>query len=124
MPDDQSASVRRPLVLLAGLRNAQADGSSEFNQGLSEFRGGSLNEAARDFEAASSAEPNNALYHYYRALTLYDLYGAAAGEEALAQAVEAERNEPIKGWGKRMERVQGRSRLWVEKARREAGLVR
>jgi hypothetical protein len=30
----------------------------------------------------------------------------------------------VKHWGKRMERVQGRGRLWVEKARRDAGLVR
>ncbi len=121
---DQSASVRRPLILLAGLRNNRADGSAEFTRGLNAYRNGSLNEAARDFEAASSAEPDNALYHYYRALTMYDLYGAEAAAEAREQAIQAELREPIANWGRRMERVQGRARLWIEQARRDAGLVR
>ncbi len=124
MPVDQSASVRRPLVLLAGLRNQQADGSADFERGVENFRRGSLTEAASQFEAASAAEPDNAMYHYYRALTLHDLYGAEAGVEARQMAVEAELRQPIKNWGRRMERVQGRSRLWIEKARRDAGLVR
>jgi hypothetical protein len=121
---DQSASVRRPLILLAGLRNNRADGSAEFTRGLSALRNGSLNDAAREFDAASSAEPDNALYHYYRALAMYDLYGAVAAAEARDQAVQAELREPIANWGKRMERVQGRARLWIEQARRDAGLVR
>jgi hypothetical protein len=124
MPQDPSASAHRPLIMLAGLRNSQGGGSADFEQGLSAYHNGSLDEAARQFEQASSAEPNNALYHYYRALTLHDLYGADAAEDARQQAVEAELREPIQGWGKRMERVQGRSRLWIEKARRQAGLVR
>jgi hypothetical protein len=124
MPQDQSARLAHPLIMLAGLHSQQADGSASFEQGLSAYRGGSLNEAVRQFEEASSAEPNNALYHYYRALAQHDMYGAEAAGDALAQAVEAERREPVKGWGKLMERVQGRNRLWIEKARREAGLTR
>ncbi len=121
---DQSAAARRPLILLAGLRNRQADGSADFERGLNAYRNGSLNDAAREFEVAASAEPDNALYHYYRALAMYDLYGAEAAVEAREQAVQAELREPISGWGKRMERVQGRARLWIEQARRDAGLVR
>ena len=125
VPHDQSARVRRPLILMAGLRTSRAaDGSAEFARGLDAFRQGSLNVAAQQFEAAAAAEPDNALYHYHRALTLHDLYGAEAADEARQRAVEAELREPINGWGKRMQRVQGRARVWVEKARREAGLVR
>jgi hypothetical protein len=83
-----------------------------------------MREALGDFEVAASAEPNNALYHYYRALTMYDVAGAEAAQEALQRAVDAESREPVKNWGKRMERVQGRGRLWIEMARRNAGLVR
>lgn len=123
-PSDQSAAVRRPLILLAGLRNPQADGSADFERGLNAYRNGSFNDAAREFDAAANSEPDNALYHYYRALAMYDLYGADAANEAREQAVQAELRQPISGWGKRMERVQGRARLWIEQARRDAGLVR
>ena len=121
---DQSASVRRPLILLAGLRNNGADGSADFERGLGAYRNGSMNDAAREFEAATTAEPDNAVYHYYRALAMYDLYGAEAALEAREQAIQAELRQPIVGWGKRMERVQGRARLWIEQARRDAGLVK
>ncbi|MGD9719851.1 MAG: hypothetical protein AB7O59_01385 [Pirellulales bacterium] len=121
---DTSAAVRRPLIMLAGMRQTEADGSMDFERGLDAYRRGSMNDAARDFEAASAAEPNNALYHYYRALAMHDLYGPEAATDARQQAVEAELQQPISGWGKRMERVQGRARVWIEKARRDAGIVR
>jgi hypothetical protein len=121
---DQSAAVHRPLIMLAGLRNDGADGSADFERGLSAYRSGSMNDAARQFEAASAAEPDNALFHYYRALAMYDLYGAEAAVEAREQAIQAELRQPVAGWGKRMERVQGRARLWIEQGRRDAGLVK
>ena len=123
--NDQSAGVHRPLMLLTGMRlSNQEDGSAAFGRGVTAYRHGSLNDASRDFEAAANAEPNNALYQYYRALALHDTLGADAAEGALQQAVEAEKRESVSGWGKQMERVQGRSRLWIEKARRDAGLTR
>ncbi len=99
-------------------------GGAEFDRGLNAFRSRSLTDALQSFEAAAAKEPDNAMYHYYRALTLFEISGADAARDALRQAVELERREPIANWGKRMERVQGRSRLWIEKSRREAGLVR
>ncbi len=78
--------------------------------------------AVQSFEAAAAAEPQNAMYHYYRALALYNLSGAEAAGEWLQQAVELEREQPVPNWGRRMERVQGRPRLWIEQARRDAGL--
>lgn len=113
-----STSSRYHLV-----SNAQRDGSMAFDKGLIAFRSRSLTSAIDDFDAALSAEPTNAMYHYYRALALYDRDGVDAAGDALQQAIQSERDQPISNWGKRMERVQGRSRLWVENARRAAGLV-
>lgn len=100
------------------------NGAAAFDQGLALFRARSFTNALQSFEAAATAEPNNAIYQYYRALTLFDLNGAEAGREALQQAIELEKREAVPHWGKRMERVQGRGRVWIEKARREAGLVK
>lgn len=125
---DQSAGGRRPLMLLTALHQGDgqdsASAAAAFEKGLTAFRRGSMNDASRDFELACTAEPSNAYYHYYRALALFDLVGAEGAGEALQQAIQAERSQPVSQWGKKMERVQGRSRVWVEKARRDAGLVR
>ena len=83
-----------------------------------------MSDAAAAFSAAVTAEPENAVYQYHLALAEYDVHGAEAAADTLAKAVEAERAAPVKDWGRRMERVQGKNRVWVEKARREAGLVR
>jgi hypothetical protein len=117
-------SARRqtsPFRLTSG---GTKDGSSQFNKGLTEFRQGKPKEALGAFETAANAEPENALYHYYRAMAMFDVAGAEAAQDALQQAVELETRQPIKNWGRLMERVQGRSRVWVETARRGAGLVR
>jgi thioredoxin-like negative regulator of GroEL len=86
------------------------------------MRDGATTEALQAFETATNAEPTNALYQYHLALALYDLARTEAAQQALATAVNLERDEPIAGWGKRMERIQGRSRVWVERARIAAGL--
>ena len=101
-----------------------SSGAVAFDQGLASFRARSYSNALQSFEAAATAEPDNAIYQYYRALTLFDLNSAEAASEALQQAIELEKREAVPHWGKRMERVQGRGRVWIEKARREAGLVR
>ncbi len=83
-----------------------------------------MDNALGAFDLAVAAEPENALYRYYRALALFDLNDNEAANEALQQAIAAERDQPIAQWGKRMERVQGRGRVWIEEARRAADLVR
>ena len=95
-----------------------------FEKGLTAYRQHSLTDAAASFNMASETEPENALYHYYLALATYELAGAEAASDTLEKAVQAELAEPVKDWGRRMERVQGRGRVWIERARRDAGLVR
>jgi hypothetical protein len=104
--------------------NSRRDGSGAFETGVAAFRNGSKSDALTSFDLAARAEPENALYQYYRALSLFEISGADAAQDALEQAVRLEAREAVPNWGKRMERVQGRSRLWIEKARREAGLTR
>ncbi|HTU26155.1 MAG TPA: hypothetical protein VMF30_12190 [Pirellulales bacterium] len=123
-PDDQSALGNRSPFRLAGLERSNASGSAEFERGLEAFRGGSMNDALRAFASAAETEPSNAIYHYYRALAMFEVAGADGAQNLLATAVEVERREGVENWGKRMERVQGRGRLWVENARRSANLVR
>ncbi len=102
---------------------ARQDGTAAFDRGLTSFRSRSMNDALASFNVAVRSEPNNAMYQYYRALTLFDLNGGEAAGDALRQAIELERQQPVENWGKRMERVQGRGRVWVEDARRAAGLI-
>ena len=107
----QAASTRR-------------DGTAAYVRGLRSYWDGNMTEALGAFDAAAAAEPDNALYQYYRALSFYNLRGEAAAADWLAQAVEMERQTPIKNWGRSLERVQGRVRLWVEQARTSAALGR
>ncbi len=126
--DDQARASRGRIAARRStfrlISDARSDGADAFERGVTLFRSRSYNEALSAFDAAAAAEPDNALYQYYRALALYDANGGEAAGEALQQAVELEQRSPISDWGKRMERVQGRGRLWVETARRKAGLVR
>jgi hypothetical protein len=123
--DDQSAAMNRSVFRLTGLKQEDAAaGAPAFERGLAAYRGGSKNDALSAFTAASEAEPSNAVFQYYRALAMFDVAGAEAAQDVLAEAVDLEKREGVKNWGRQMERVQGRSRLWVEKARREAGLIR
>lgn len=103
---------------------SERDGTSAYARGLRSYWNGNMSEAMQAFDAAAAAEPANALYQYYRALVFYNLQGAEAAGDWLSQAVEMERQSPIKNWGKHMERIQGRARLWVEQARNGAGLGR
>lgn len=116
------ASTRQIAFKRASAR--RSSGTSAYGRGLRSYWDGNMNKALEAFDAAAAADPENALYQYYRALTFYSLHGPEAAGHWLAQAVEMEREAPIKNWGFQMERVQGRARQWVEQARRDAGLGR
>lgn len=124
IPTNEASFKTNSQYRLVSQSAAGGNGAAAFDQGLASFRARSFTNALQSFEAAATAEPDNAMYQYYRALTLFDLNGAEAGSEALQQAIELEKREAVPQWGKRMERVQGRGRVWIEKARREAGLAR
>lgn len=123
VPDKSTSVSRGSAFRLTGMKQNHA-GAVDFNKGVTAFRTRQLNDALASFEAAIAAEPDNAVYQYYLAMTLFGLSGPEAGQEALSRAVELEQQEPIADWGKRMEREQGRGRAWVEKARRDAGITK
>ncbi len=122
-PLEQSAAKPRDFHLVANATRTRASGSAAFEKGLSAYRQHSLTDAAASFHLAADAEPDKALYHYYLALATYEMAGADAASDSLEKAVQAELAEPVKDWGRRMERVQGRGRVWIENARRDAGLI-
>jgi hypothetical protein len=123
-PDGAEPSADNHQTSFRMTSQTRRDGLPAFSRGLSSYWDGNMNEALRAFDAAAAAEPRNALYYYYRALAFYSLQGEQAAGQWLAQAVELERQAPVEHWGRSMERVQGRARLWVEQARRDAGLGR
>ena len=73
-------------------------------------------------QASLSSPATGAVDLYFAALSQHEAGNTEAAQATLAQAVSAEQARPIAGWGRRMERVQGHSRLWLETARRQAGL--
>jgi hypothetical protein len=119
---DAKATSHQASFRLAS--QALAGGAGEYARGLRSYWDGKMNEAIAAFDSASDAEPQNALYQYYRALAYYNMAGPEGASDWLAQAVDAERQAPIKNWGKSMERVQGPARLWVERARAAASIGR
>jgi hypothetical protein len=121
---DPSASLNRNVFQLTSQISQQRDGSTDFARGLRAYADNNMTQALEAFEAAGQAEPQNAIYSYYKALAMYNLQGADAANEWLAQAVQLERDNPISQWGRKMERVQGRARLWVEQARAAGGVGR
>lgn len=123
-PDPSASIFRRPFQLTSVASQQPGDGSKDFARGLGAYRDNDMNDALQAFDASIAAEPQNALYVYYRALAIYNLQGADAANDSLATAVELERQTPVAQWGKRMERVQGRARIWIEQARAGAGIGR
>ncbi len=123
-PDPSASIFRRPFRLTSVASQQQGDGSKDFALGLRAYLDNNMNGALEAFEASVAAEPQNALYAYYRALAMYNLQGAEGANDSLAQAVELERQTPIAQWGKRMERIQGRARIWIEQARVAGGIGR
>ncbi len=75
--------------------------------------------AVRQVSLSTSAD---AFQLYFDAVAQHRAGDVAGAEGTLALAVAAEQAKPVSGWGRRMERVQGTSRVWLEAGRRQAGL--
>ena len=89
-----------------------------FADGWLAYRKGNFRLAHETLSAVVASEPHNAAAHYGLALSHLQLGDRGAADAALALAVVVEAEHPIAGYGKLMERVQGRERLWLEAARR------
>lgn len=109
-----------PGNLHAEAPRSTAPSKSAFERGMRLYRQGDFEEALEAFESACDEHPEKAFYHYYRALTFFELDDLDAAEDAVIDAVGAEREHPLATWGKTMQRVQGPARTWLEKARKRA----
>jgi hypothetical protein len=76
--------------------------------------------AIAEFSGAGQAHPADAKSLYFKALSQWRMNDREAANKTLAEAIAAEKTQPIHDWGKTMERVQGTHRLWIEQARRRA----
>jgi Flp pilus assembly protein TadD len=92
--------------------------------GIRSYRSGSYFKAIALLTRATEFDTDDTLSSYFLALSHFQIGDTESARDALRTAVELERRHPIPNWGTRMERIQGRARLWLESARREAGVGR
>jgi len=93
-----------------------------FGNGLHKFWSRHYDEALERFQAARRTDPTDAAYLYFSALAYLRSGQADLAKTALAEAVALEASYPIPNWGRMMERVQGRQRVWLEEARTDAAM--
>lgn len=100
-------------------RPAQSNAQSQalFGDGLHKFWSHRYEEAIGRFQAARQIDPSKPAHLYFLALAHLRLGQVAQADRALAEAVELEARHPVAGWGRIMERVQGKDRVWLEEAR-------
>lgn len=121
--DEPSVTPSSPNVEERDVQGEESRSAARENHHLSgpEIRMvGQFNDPARMDEAAAK---NGAMHYYLLALEYRRRGEFAAAEDLLQSAIGAERRQPIARWGRLMERVQGRDRMWIERARSEAGVA-
>ena len=91
--------------------------------GLHRYWDGDYQTASQDFQSAAKANPNDAMSRYFQALAQRRLGNKGEARDALKTAVDVEQRFPVARWGFRMQRIQGAERVWIEQARREAGVL-
>ena len=91
-----------------------------FGDGLHKFWSRRYQDAIGRFQAARKVDPTNPAYVYFLALAYKRSGHEDLAKTALAEAVELEAGYRVSNWGKMMERVQGKERVWLEDARMKA----
>jgi hypothetical protein len=93
---------------------------AEFNRGREALAAGDSSDALAAFAEATASSPDVALYQYHWALALHLTDQSEAAVARVAEAARVEHEHGVENWGKVMQRVQGRPRVWLERARRQA----
>ena len=114
-----SVAPRFELASNVNVLRSETDGRDYYLTGMELYRGAQFDLAAKEFDNASQASPDNAKYAYFRALALHCSGQANGAYEALAVAVELEKQSPVENWGRVMSRVQGNVRIWLEDGRKQ-----
>lgn len=123
---DQRGS-RTPNPARVSRRYAAAnDGRARvwFGDGLHKFWSRRYQDAIGRFQAARKVDPTNPAYVYFLALAYKRSGQKDLAETALAEAIELEAGYRVSNWGKMMERVQGKERVWLEDAKMRGELRR
>jgi tetratricopeptide (TPR) repeat protein/endogenous inhibitor of DNA gyrase (YacG/DUF329 family) len=98
----------------------RATSNAALGYGIHSFWERRYENAIDSFVRAQEDDPTNAAAGYFLALVYARSGQKELAEETLAAAVELEAVHPVANWGRLMERVQGRQRLWLEEARMRA----
>jgi hypothetical protein len=108
-----------PIVAAARAASTQL-GNAAFTRGRVALASHQTDRAITAFAEAAEADPDVALYHYHWALALHMDGQPAVAADRVYEAARLEREHGLANWGQVMSQVQGRARLWLERARRQA----
>jgi len=109
---------------LASHRKQAAADSPELRRALADVYQGDYHNALYRLSEAVERGSQDPLTRYLLALCQYQIGDTETAAATLREAVRLEGENPIINWGRRMQRIQGRPRLWIEQARRDAEVVR
>ncbi len=92
----------------------------QFAEALSDYHIGDFHGALYRLTEAVEQGSKDPLTRYLLALCHYQIGDTETAQAILREAIKLEAKNPIANWGQRMERIQGRARVWVERARQAA----
>lgn len=92
----------------------------QLNRAFEDYLMGDYHNSMYRLTEAVESGSKDPLSRYLLALCYYQIGDTETAEATLREATRLEAAQPIANWGQRMERVQGRARVWVELGRREA----
>lgn len=106
---------------LVGYReSASQNEPPQLNRAFQDYVMGDYHGSMYGLTAAVEAGSKDPLSRYLLALCYYQIGDTETAEATLREATQLEANQAIPNWGQRMQRIQGRARVWVELGRREA----
>lgn len=121
--DAQVQTVRRQAQPVAEQRQAEPEEqnfATLYTAAMQNLSLGRYADAEKAFEVARKLNPNDARLLYFQAVAQWAQGHEDQAQDTVAIAVQREQQHPIANWGISMERLQGRPRVWLEGARREA----
>lgn len=90
----------------------------QFGAGLTRYWNSNYEEALVYFEAAVELDPSMVEARYFRAFAMAQLGLHDQATNALNESLNAEKDQPLATWGRLLERIQGVTRIELERVRR------
>jgi hypothetical protein len=117
-PQAEESTANGPMLFRSVLHEQSVNPT--FAQGWQAYRSGNYGEALETLSDVAASDPRNAAAHYGLALAQLEHGDQSSADSTLARAAAIETEQPVAGFGRLMERVQGQRRVWLEAARQQA----